>query len=78
MFCFLVFENFDYKKSFLFLFYRRQIINDIDFVSLIIDDLLKFLVDGLFFFICVGLRYRISKKNKKCIRRLNLQDIEKN
>nr|XP_023503593.1 lung adenoma susceptibility protein 2 isoform X2 [Equus caballus] len=72
------FENLDHKKSSLFLSYRRQTINDIDSVSLTTDDLLKLPADGSFSFTCVGPRHRISKKNKKCIRRLNLQDTEKN
>ncbi|XP_014636914.1 PREDICTED: lung adenoma susceptibility protein 2 [Ceratotherium simum simum] len=71
------FENLDHKKSSLSLSYRRQTINDIDSISLTTDDLLKLPADGSFSFTYVGPGHRISKKNKKCIRRLSSLDTER-
>lgn len=69
-------ENLDHRKS--SLPYRREIINDLDSVSLTTDDLLKLPADGSFSFTYVGPGDQIHKKNKKCTARRNLLDIERN
>uniref|UniRef100_A0A8D2JSB5 Chromosome 18 open reading frame 54 n=1 Tax=Sciurus vulgaris TaxID=55149 RepID=A0A8D2JSB5_SCIVU len=70
------FENLDHKKhsNSLPLSYRREIVNDIDSVSLTTDDLLRLPADGSFSFTDVG---SISKKNKKCTGRLGSSAIKK-
>ncbi|XP_008690513.1 lung adenoma susceptibility protein 2 isoform X3 [Ursus maritimus] len=72
------FENLDPKKSSSSLSCRRKTVNDIDSISLTTDDLLKLPADGSFSLTCIGSSHRISKKNKKCIRRLSSSDTEKN
>ncbi|XP_034851569.1 lung adenoma susceptibility protein 2 isoform X3 [Mirounga leonina] len=57
---------------------RRKTVNDIDSISLTTDDLLKLPADGSFSLTCIGSSHQISKKNKKCIRRLSSSDTEKN
>lgn len=78
MLCFSAVEHFDIKKSSLSLPYRRQTTNDIDSISLTTDDLLKLPADGSFSLTYVGPGHQISKKNKKCIGRLNSSNIGKN
>lgn len=70
------FENLDHGKN--SLSYRREIINDIDSVSLTTDDLLKLPADGSFSFTYVGPGHQIHKKSKKCTARRNLLDTEWN
>nr|XP_012419762.1 PREDICTED: lung adenoma susceptibility protein 2 isoform X3 [Odobenus rosmarus divergens] len=71
------FENLDSKKC-SSSSCRRKTVNDIDSISLTTDDLLKLPADGSFSLTCIGSSHRISKKNKKCIRRLSSLDTEKN
>ncbi|XP_021542048.1 lung adenoma susceptibility protein 2 isoform X3 [Neomonachus schauinslandi] len=71
------FENLDPKKC-SSSSCRRKTVNDIDSISLTTDDLLKLPADGSFSLTCIGSSHRISKKNKKGIRRLSSSDTEKN
>uniref|UniRef100_A0A8C9Q5Q0 Chromosome 18 open reading frame 54 n=1 Tax=Spermophilus dauricus TaxID=99837 RepID=A0A8C9Q5Q0_SPEDA len=71
------FENLDHKKhSNSSLSYRREIVNDIDSISLTTDDLLRLPADGLFSFTDVG-PVKLCKKNKKCTGRLGSSAIKK-
>ncbi|KAF6302699.1 lung adenoma susceptibility protein 2 [Rhinolophus ferrumequinum] len=70
-------ETFDHKKG-LSIPYRWPTINDIDSISLTTDDLLKLPADGSFSFTYVGSGHRISKKSKKCTRRLSSSNTGKN
>uniref|UniRef100_A0A8D2GNV6 Chromosome 18 open reading frame 54 n=1 Tax=Urocitellus parryii TaxID=9999 RepID=A0A8D2GNV6_UROPR len=70
------FENLDHKKHSNSLSYRREIVNDIDSISLTTDDLLRLPADGLFSFTDVG-PVKLCKKNKKCTGRLGSSAIKK-
>uniref|UniRef100_A0A8C6EPS3 Chromosome 18 open reading frame 54 n=1 Tax=Marmota marmota marmota TaxID=9994 RepID=A0A8C6EPS3_MARMA len=70
------FENLDHKKHSNSLSYRREIVSDIDSISLTTDDLLRLPADGLFSFTDVG-PVKLCKKNKKCTGRLGSSAIKK-
>ncbi|XP_046275448.1 lung adenoma susceptibility protein 2 isoform X3 [Marmota monax] len=70
------FENLGHKKHSNSLSYRREIVNDIDSISLTTDDLLRLPADGLFSFTDVG-PVKLCKKNKKCTGRLGSSAIKK-
>ncbi|VTJ86912.1 Hypothetical predicted protein [Marmota monax] len=70
------FENLGHKKHSNSLSYRREIVNDIDSISLTTDDLLRLPADGLFSFPDVG-PVKLCKKNKKCTGRLGSSAIKK-
>ncbi|XP_008833895.1 lung adenoma susceptibility protein 2 isoform X2 [Nannospalax galili] len=72
------FENLDHRQHSHSLSYRREIINDMDSISLTTDDLLRLPADGSFSFTHVRSGYRPSKKNKKYFGRLDSSDIKKN
>ncbi|KAM4841225.1 lung adenoma susceptibility protein 2 isoform 4-T5 [Thomomys bottae] len=63
------FENLDRKQNSNSLSYRREIVNDIDTVSLTTDDLLRLPADGSFSVAYVRPGHRPSKKSKKYLGR---------
>ncbi|KAL1773550.1 lung adenoma susceptibility protein 2 isoform X1 [Sigmodon hispidus] len=72
------FENLDQKQHLNSVYYRREIINDMDSISLTTDDLLRLPADGSFSFTYVTPAHRPSKKNKKYIGRQDSLNIKKN
>lgn len=75
MLCFTALENLNHRKS--SLSYRREIINDIDSISLTTDDLLKLPADGSFSVTYIGPGHQTHKKSKKCTGKSSFLDNER-
>ncbi|XP_051019523.1 lung adenoma susceptibility protein 2 isoform X1 [Acomys russatus] len=71
------FDNLDHKQHFYPLCYRREIINDMDSISLTTDDLLRLPADGCFSFTYVTPGHRPSRKDKKYSGRWDSSNIKR-
>lgn len=70
------FASLDDTQDFNPLYYRREIINDMDSISLTTDDLLRLPADGCFSFTHVTPDHRLKKKSKKYVGRQDSLDIK--
>ncbi|XP_006891820.1 PREDICTED: lung adenoma susceptibility protein 2 [Elephantulus edwardii] len=69
-------ENLDDKKNSKSLSCRKELINDLDSISLTTDDLLKLPADGSLPYVRPS--HQTNRKNTECFRRPSSSDIEKN